>query len=57
MQLQIGYEILSSLGFSLFQNDRDRFLIRKNALGETCYIICINSLTQELWDELQRKQE
>ncbi|MFB2981926.1 hypothetical protein [Microseira sp. BLCC-F43] len=57
MELQIGSEILSSLGFSLFQNEENQFLIRKNALGETCYIVCLNTLTQELWEELQGKQE
>jgi len=57
MELQIGSEILSSLGFSLFQNEENQFLIRKNALGETCYIVCLNTLTQDLWEELEGKQE
>ena len=57
MQLQLGYEMLSNLGFSLFQTEQDRFLIRKNALGETCYILCISTLTQELWDELEGKEK
>ena len=57
MELPIGSDILSSLGFSLFQNEQNQFLIRKNALGETCYIVCLNTLTQELWEELEGKEK
>lgn len=48
-------EILFSQHFSLLKDERNNFLVRKNDLGETCYIISLDNSTKELWDNWNGK--